>query len=111
MRLLLLALVASCAHSSEPDTLDSTPPSIGSDAGGLPAHGPDARPSPPARCDPNGEGRLLECSSGCPDTLFSNLRFEENFGPSTVLSTDWDVIFAAPTITGRGLQFGPHPLP
>lgn len=69
--------------------------------------GADAASVPP--CAPGGEGRMLSCSSDCPDSLFATVSLEDDFGPSSTYSQLWTGTYVAPTLGAGGLQFGPHP--
>jgi hypothetical protein len=71
---------------------------------------PDAKTTPIKRCDPAGNGRLLDCSSMCPSSLFASVVVSYGGGSAGDYATTWTPTYVEPTPTADGLSFGPHPV-
>jgi serine/threonine protein kinase len=70
-----------------------------------------ARPSEAvARCARGGPGRMLACSSNCPDSLFQSIVIQDDFHTDSPYAALWAGTHVVPSLTPEGLQFGPHPL-
>jgi hypothetical protein len=61
-------------------------------------------------CGPDAEGPLLNCYVGCPDELFAVPPYVEEFDDPAQYDAHWSGTWAAPTVAGGSLNFGPHPM-
>ncbi|MCY1065052.1 hypothetical protein OV090_09790 [Nannocystis sp. RBIL2] len=61
-------------------------------------------------CGPDSEGPLLNCFVGCPDELFAVPPYVEEFDAQAQYDAHWGGTWAAPTLAGGALNFGPHPM-
>lgn len=61
------------------------------------------------RCGAYGAGNLLECSNGCPNSLFSEIALNEDFAGQNAYAANWSPSFVQPTLAAGGLTFGAHP--
>ncbi|WP_096326947.1 hypothetical protein [Nannocystis exedens] len=56
------------------------------------------------------DGPLLNCYVGCPDELFAVPPYVEEFDDPAQYDAHWGGTWAAPTVAGGSLNFGPHPM-
>lgn len=61
-------------------------------------------------CGPDSAGPLLNCFVGCPDELFAVPPYVEEFDDKAQYDAHWGGTWAAPTLAGGALNFGPHPM-
>lgn len=61
-------------------------------------------------CGPDSAGPLLNCFVGCPDELFAVPPYVEEFDVQAQYDAHWKGTWAAPTLAGGALNFGPHPM-
>ncbi|WP_434425135.1 hypothetical protein [Nannocystis pusilla] len=61
-------------------------------------------------CGPDSDGPLLNCFVGCPDELFAVPPYVEEFDAQAQYDAHWKGTWAAPTLAGGALNFGPHPM-
>lgn len=54
--------------------------------------------------------RVLNAFAGCPRTMYETVSLEEEFDSATTYAARWSGSHVAPSVSGGGLVFGPHPL-
>jgi hypothetical protein len=89
---------ANTEGTTEATTDDATSSSTGDETGAV------------DRCGPDAEGPLLNCHVGCPEALFAVPAYVEEFDDPTKYAEQWTGTWAAPTVAGGSLNFGPHPM-